>query len=266
MASYSRRISPLLCLALMLSAGCASSRGSRSPRTICANNQGVIFVADGAGDFQATSAAFRQAAQDLKLPLCVETIEWSHGYARVLADQVDRDHSVAQGRQLAGRIVARKQITPCVPIYLVAHSAGTGVVLAAAEALPPNCVDRMVLLAPAVSSCYDLRPVLRTTRRGIDVYYSHRDRFFLGLGTTVFGTTDGLRGVPAAGRTGFQPNLQAPQDQLLYVKLRQHPWHPSMELSGNYGGHYGSYEQAYLRDFVLPQMLGRDPAIVATKR
>jgi hypothetical protein len=119
------------------------------------------------------------------------------------------------------------------------------------SALPPDSVERMVLLAPAVSATYDLRPALASCRRGVDVFYSGRDWAALGIGTALVGTAD-RRWSAAAGRVGFRPVADCPGDQALFARLRQHPWHPCVTWAGNAGGHYGGYQPAFLRAYVLP--------------
>ena len=47
------------------------------------------------------------------------------------------------------------------PIYIVAKSGGTGLVLYALQGVPANTVERVILLSAAVSPTYDLRPALR---------------------------------------------------------------------------------------------------------
>src|SRR5205823_309833 len=118
---------------------------------------------------------------------------------------------------------------------------GCAVVLAAAECLPADSLDRIVLLAPAVSPCYDLRRALAGARRGADAFVSERDWLWLGVGTSVAGTPDGGRG-PAAGRRGFQPPALAAGEEGLAWRLRQHAWHPCVEWTGNHGGHAGALE------------------------
>src|SRR5579871_1922815 len=142
--------------------------------------KGVIFSVDGAGNFGATSAALEEAAAEQRLSLAVEPVEWSHGSGRLLVDQMDYAHARTEGEKLAGQIRTRRQICPAGKVYLVGHSAGSAVVLAAAESLPPGSIDRIVLLAPAVAADYDVRPALRCCP--IDVFYSSRDRGYLGLG------------------------------------------------------------------------------------
>jgi hypothetical protein len=125
------------------------------------------------------------------------------------------------------------------------------VVRAAAESLPPDSLDRIVLLAPAVSSCYDLRRALASARRGVDAFTSDRDWFWLGVGTAVAGTPDGRRGL-VAGRAGFFPPVLWPGEEALASRLRQYPWTRDLAWTGNHGGHTGTIGPVFLRSCVLP--------------
>ena len=247
-----RLVPPCLVLAL-LSAGCATSRqGAVCTRLLPASQRGVVFSADGAGGFEATSAALQETVAQVGLPLLVEPVDWSHGFGRVLADQMDLDHARCEGQRLAARIIALRVQRPDHDVYLVGHSAGCTVVLSAAENLPADAVKRIVLLAPSVSADYDLRRALRSSRNGIDVFFSGRDYYYLGIGVALTGTADRRWTSPAAGRTGFRPLVENCCDAALYQKLHQHGWDPCVEWTGNRGGHYDGYKTDYLRSYVLP--------------
>ena len=64
------------------------------------------------------------------------------------------------------------------------------------------------------------------------------------------------RGACPAGRCGFEPLIATPADACLYRKLRQHPWHPAIAWTGNYGGHYGAYQPGFLKAYILPLLMG----------
>jgi pimeloyl-ACP methyl ester carboxylesterase len=212
-------------------------------------------VANGSGDSRTVSDNLAQLAAENRLPLQVMAFVWSRGYGRYLLDQVDHDNHVAQGRRLAGLVCAARQACPRRRITLVGYSAGCAVILAAAEALPPDSVDRIILLAPSVCVHYDLRPALRTARCGIDSYHSDNDRMVLGLGMRLIGTADRCCSC-AAGRWGFVPVIATQADAVLYTRLRQHPWDPMVAWTGNEGGHYGTNEARYLRAYILPLLVG----------
>jgi pimeloyl-ACP methyl ester carboxylesterase len=211
----------------------------------------LVVVADGAGDFRATSNALRQAVASSGEPLTVETFAWSHGYLRILADQLDRAHARREGSRLAELVCAYRQAYPETPISLVGHSAGSVVILAAAESLPPECLDRIILFAPALPADYDLRPALHSVRKELDVFCSLRDYWYLEIGMCLTALTQGHSSTPA-GYSGFFPRPGTAEDAQVYGKLRQFPWEPRLAWTGHEGGHFGWYQQGYLRNFVLP--------------
>jgi pimeloyl-ACP methyl ester carboxylesterase len=242
---------------LLLAVGCASSRQPVPSCGYLAPNADIVFVADGSGDYRTTSKNLSEAARACGAPLSVETFVWSHGYGRMLLDHVGHCNHLEEGRRLAGFVAAARQSCPERGVYLVGHSSGSAVVLAAAEASPPGSIERIVLLAPAVACDYDLRPALRSVRQSIEVFISRRDIGALALGTGIAGTAD-RRWSAASGRVGFAPILTCPGDELLYAKLRTHPWDRCVEWSGNRGSHYGTLEQGFMRAYVLP-LLSRSP-------
>jgi pimeloyl-ACP methyl ester carboxylesterase len=234
--------------------GCALSRQEVRLPVTEVNQQGVVFVVDGAGSFHATTKALQEAVAEACLPLQVVCVDWSHGFGRMVADHTDWCHSQEEGHRLAGQIASYRQSCPGSAIYLFAHSAGSAVALVAASDVPPDTIDRLILLAPSVSSNFDLRPALRGTREGIDVFYSDRDVFSLGFCVALVGTADGRRDCPAAGRVGFQTPMETPGDAVLYAKLRQHAWEPCLLWTGNHGRHSGAKHQRFLQAYVLPLM------------
>jgi pimeloyl-ACP methyl ester carboxylesterase len=216
----------------------------------------VVFVADGAGDYRACSGTLRStaAADGLSFEVC--TFVWSHGYLRNVVDQTDFEYARERGYTLAGVISAHREKHPNTPVTLLGHSAGSAVVLAAAETLPAGTIERVVLLAPSLSEDYDLRPALRNVRDGIDVFVSEKDWIWLGVLVRIFGTTDNPFAARAAGRFGFAvaPNNRNEAD--LFAKLRLHRWTPEHTALGNDGGHFGVYQPSFLRTHVFPALFG----------
>ncbi len=72
----------------------------------------VVFVANGAGDFRKASENIAQTAAEDHLPLDTVTFCWSHGYCRILSDQLDHAHARAQGMRLAQLAVAHRRACP----------------------------------------------------------------------------------------------------------------------------------------------------------
>ena len=250
MALMSRRV---LILGLVALVGCRSVPTTVESYSLPTPPEGIVIVVDGSGGYQISPRAVAMAVEASRLPLYVRSFDWTHGTGRGLADMIDTAHARAEGCRLAAHVEWYRTNYPDLPVYLVGHSAGCMVVLEATRHLPANRVERIVLLAPAVSAGYDLRPALASSRSGIDSFTSAKDNFYLGLGTDLFGTADGVRGQPAAGRFGFDAPACGSD------RLRQHPWDPSVAWSGNEGAHSDALMRGYLRAYVLPLLRPAQP-------
>ncbi len=213
----------------------------------------LVWVVDGAGDLHGCSNALSQANMMLGNPAELAPFAWSHGYRRLLLDQIDMAHAKTQGARLAEKILERQRAEPGRRVVVVAHSAGCAVALEAGDALPADAIDRMILLAPSVSTGFDVRPSLRSAREGIDVFCSKKDWVALGFVTRVVGTTDKFW-APAAGRHGFDLRQQQTAEDQLAARLRQHFWSPEVAWTGHTGGHHGMHTQAFLHTYVFPLM------------
>ncbi|HTH48441.1 MAG TPA: hypothetical protein VMB21_13090 [Candidatus Limnocylindria bacterium] len=213
----------------------------------------MVFCADGAGGLGETTDTLAQVINQERLPLRVERVEWSHGEGRFLIDHLDQRNLKLKAEALAREARQWQTRSPGSRICFVGQSAGCAVLLQAVAAMPADSVDRVVLLAPSVSSGYDLKPALRATREGIDVFYSERDWFVLGLGMAFSGTTDGQL-PPVAGRVGFRHMAENASDETLYARLRQHPWRSEEGQTGRTSGHYGALEDEHVRTRILPML------------
>ena len=120
-----------------------------------------------------------------------------------------------------------------------------------AEAMGPGRkVDGVIMLATALSPDYRLDKALAKSRRGIVSFYSPWDWVFLGVGTGVFGTSDGSH-VSAAGRVGFS---LPPGDEsdACYQQLFQVKWNAAMIRHWNLGGHVTSGTSRFVAHYVAP--------------
>jgi pimeloyl-ACP methyl ester carboxylesterase len=182
------------------------------------------------------------------LPLAVSEFNWSHGNGRIFFDLRSRANHRERGEQLAGAILTYRGTCPTARVVVITHSAGAAVAIAAGEYLPAGSVDRIIMLAPAVSPGCDIRCALRASREGVDVFYSPVDGISRGLALT--GTADGWN-VFSAGANGFDTSA-APA----CANLRQHGYSSSMAKTGHLGGHYGWTKIGFLREYVVPLVAG----------
>jgi hypothetical protein len=159
----------------------------------------------------------------------------------------------AKAAELAQVILRYQDQYPGRPVHIVANSGGAGPALFAVELLPlDRGIEGIVFLSGAISSRYDLRPALRRLRKGIFNFYSHRDWLVLGVGTTLFGTSDRRPSV-SCGYIGFQRPANIPGTDTLYDKLHQMAWTPELiSECGHWGTHGCSTSEQYIRRYVAP--------------
>jgi pimeloyl-ACP methyl ester carboxylesterase len=191
---------------------------------------GVVFVAGGIGGLDPLQAWAPLALPWAGMPHEIRVFEWTHGKLRPLRDLQDTRYLEAKAEELADQVRAVKADDPSRPVFLMGHSAGAALVLEAACRLPPDTLDRVILLSAAVSPEYDLRPALRATRGEVVAFHSSLDVFMLHLGTGTFGTTDRYY-MDAAGLHGFRvPDTLDAEGRRLYGRLVQSAWRPGMWL------------------------------------
>lgn len=245
-------------LVCSLLAGCLAistqNRPQQVTRYVPRQSTGTVFVANGSGDAGLLSLHLDQALCESASTLHQEDFDWSHGKGEVLADHLDRENHQYQANRLVEQIRRYQRASGGQHVYLLAHSSGCAIVLAAAEQMPANSIEKLVLLAPSVPDTYDLRPALRATRLGIESYHSREDQFILGLVMAVLGTTE-PESRTAAGLYGFKLMQNNPSDGVLYQKLRQHHWDESVRWSGHDGNHVGAISTGFLKAYVLKDLV-----------
>jgi hypothetical protein len=220
------------------------------------DNRPLVWILDGAGDLKGCSTALAQANVLCGEPIVLAPFPWSHGYRKLLKDQIDTLHARQQGFRLAQAIQQRKALEPGRRVVVVGHSAGCAVALAAGDVLPPDTVDRFILLAPSVSTGYDLRRTIHSAKEGLDVYCSKKDWVALGFVIRVVGTTDNPTSRTAAGRHGFQPTGPTALNAWEAARFRQHFWSPEVAWTGHAGGHHGMFAPAFIQTYLMPLMTG----------
>jgi pimeloyl-ACP methyl ester carboxylesterase len=207
------------------------------------DNRIVVFIADGSGDSTTLSDNLSEVTGG-RYGLILQRVPWCR-YGSIRLDYKDEPAQLAAAAQLAHCAQVLRQNCPGCRIVFIGHSAGTRVVLAAAEMLPPAGVDRIILLSSSLAWSYDLSGALRASSGGIDNFYSTYDA--LVANTAELGTSEGIP-TSAAGLIGFRWQPGAPHTEL-HANLRQYYWREGMR---GQGGHYVWTLQANLRAWVLP--------------
>lgn len=217
----------------------------------------VIFALDGIGGMQIAPLMMRRALRQANAPIGTILFDW-HCKPRgeIFSDLMWLRRNRLMGAKLARKLLAFRRAHPDTRIHLTAFSGGAGIAVFACEHLADKgVVDTLLLGCPALSPSYNLAPALRAVRRCYALI-SHRDRFLLGIGTAIFGTTDRRFG-SAAGRFGFSfPPGAGPTDLRVYERLGQIQWIPSLRADKHYGGHTGWVSTAFLRRHLVPILHG----------
>jgi pimeloyl-ACP methyl ester carboxylesterase len=196
------------------------------------DGQLLVFVANGVGGSTLVSDNLLELNGEKHLGLRIQMVPWCR-HNSLFMDLTDQEAQLNAAARIACSVSAIRKDCPSARIFFVGHSAGARVVLAAAEMLPPQSVDRIIVLAPAVSYTYDLTTALKTSRYGIDNFFSSEDSV-LDSENRNYRNADGPK-THAAGRAGFHLVSYEKQDIDLYRNLRQYRW--TAEFNGN-GGHY----------------------------
>ena len=231
-----------------------------SPETPPNTGEGLVIVADGVGGFNVCGLALARVVKETGLPLTVRVARWGHGLGRWYADLSKTANQELQAEQVAESVRRHRDRHPRAPIFLVGKSGGCVVQVKALERLSGVGVERLILLAPALSPKYDLTRALNNVNAEVVVFWSPLDVLILGVGTGIFGTSDRSRSW-GAGMVGFRrPSAADPPERLgAYQKLRQVRWSPRMSATGHLGGHLGTDSPFFLKKYVLP-LLRVEPA------
>jgi pimeloyl-ACP methyl ester carboxylesterase len=218
----------------------------------------LVVVIDGVGGFQFSPLMIRRVLGFEQPAMGTIWFKWQFGLlGEVWTDLMWERRNRVMGARLARRMLAVRRAHPSARIHLAAFSGGAGVAVFALEALRGRAlIETLILGCPALSPEYNLGPALRCVARAYALI-SERDRYLLGLGTSMFGTTD-RQFCSAAGRVGFRiPPGADDRDRQSYEKLREIRWTPALKPDGHYGGHTGWLNQRFLARHLLPMLRGQ---------
>ena len=217
-------------------------------------HEAVTFIIDGAGGSGFTPVVIRRVLEGL--PHKVVHFRWGTGYMRILSDLTNRGNMQTKSDELSVALLEYRQANPNHQVYIVAKSAGTAVALNALAKLPESTVDRVILMSPAVSPAYPLSQSLRAVKGDVISFCSAKDVLFLHLGTSLFGTADGINCVGAGLRGFSKPTEESIVSE--YSKLHEIHWEPSMMKLGHFGDHSGNSMPPFVNRYILPLLKGKD--------
>lgn len=245
-------------MSLIAITGMTMTQGCQEPRDLVTPDdleRGLVLMLPGVEgrSWQLSDAV--TGLRDAGIEYRIEIPEWGSGLFRSLRNLTQLSANLKHAGTVAGRIVEYRRENPDAPIAVIGYSGGGGMAILVAEALPDDTrVDRIILIAAALSPRHDLSAARAHCRGEIVNFYSKGDWFTLGLGTRVFGTVDRSRS-KSAGFIGFRDE----QDGLLQQDgLTQIAWREDWRGLGHNGGHLGWLARGWSRDVLAPRI---DPAL-----
>jgi pimeloyl-ACP methyl ester carboxylesterase len=209
---------------------------------------GRVLILPGVGNTRFHLAGF-VAATAAQLPrFTVEVRTWGKPFL-TLHNLRAHERNVATAARLAEEISDWRRAHPLAPFYLVGYSGGGGLATLVMSALPDDVsVDRLILVAPAISPDYPLvSEVLPHVAEFVANYASERD-LQVGWGTKTFGTID-RKNTASAGAIGFT----AADPRLL-----QHRWSAADAPFGHAGNHLSYLSPRWQAAKLLPAL---DPSL-----
>lgn len=247
------RLSVLLTLLMAVAAGCTLPLHPTSEQLA----RGYVLVLPGVEGNELSVADIIAGLHDGGVDQAIDVGLWGTHPFGTLANLYNYDQNRKRSAELADRLVEYHRNYPDGPMTIVGCSGGCGIAAFTAEALPADIkLERIILLAAALSPRYDLKPSLAHTRHGIVSFYNPRDEFILGWGTQTFGTMD-RKFTIAAGKVGFKDS----QGRLVGGGIKQVPWTREWRSFGHFGGHAGWSSAEWARHVLAPYMVETVPAI-----
>ncbi len=205
-------------------------------------DQGVVVLLPGIINLssQLSGVAARVRQQRPELGVYVRT--WGPAYDS-LGNLWAYERNRAEAALIAGQIAEVRRRHPQATIYLAGFSGGAGMAVFVAEALPDDVqIDRLVLVAAAISDDYPVGERVLPKVREFTVNYVSPLDAQLGIGTRLAGNMDG--GVDgSAGYNGFEA------DDPSLVQIR---WRPEMLLLLHFGNHLSYLSAPWQREVLMP--------------
>ena len=238
--------------------------GDRQPYvTLPRLERGLVVVLPGIEGRGPINEAICRGLDEGGVKWAIELWDWTTPLA-YFANLRDEAGNRRKADELVSRIVRYQMGYPGRPVVLIGQSGGGGFATWVLEALPePTRVKGAILLAAALSGEYMLDRALARAEEGIISFYSERDWFLLGVGTTISGTMDGKH-AESAGKVGFRVPTDGARAEL-YRKLYQVAWLPDMAETGHTGRHITTGSAAFVATYVAPFVLAKrwDEQLVA---
>ncbi len=251
-----RRLRALRSGVILLLAAVAAAGDTATQRWDCgdpgeprlSSEAGRLLIFPGVGNTRFHLAGFVEAAERQLPGFEVEVRTWGVPFLAIRNLRA-YDRNAATAEQVAAEIAVWRRAHPTEKFYLVGYSGGGGMATLITAALPDGVViDRLILIAPAISPDFPVRERVLPHVRELVANFASANDLQVGWGTSAFGTID-RKNTASAGAIGFA--LDDP-------RLLQRPWSLDDLPYGHHGNHW-SYLNRRWQDAKLFPVL--DPAL-----
>lgn len=246
------RIWPLwiACAALI-----AAAFGCRQPNVSIlesAGPNGLVLMFPGVANVRLSMLKMQQQVRRARPELSVIVHPWGPPL-RTFENLQSEQRNRASAAEVAEDIADYRRDNPEAIIDLVGFSGGGGYAIFVVETLPDDVhINRLVLIAPAISDGYDIETSILPRVSEHMVNFASASDYHIGWGTRMFGNMDG-ESSGCAGFTGFTAE---------HPRLVQVLWNSDMLRQLHFGNHMSYLFGPWQRAYVVPAL---DPHIDAAQ-
>jgi pimeloyl-ACP methyl ester carboxylesterase len=243
-------------LAVLLTVSCASD--TVVTRSVCGAppapearlETGRMLVLPGIANTHFHLSSFVDAAREQLPGFDIEIRRWGVRFLS-FRNLRTRERNLETAAEIAAELTEWRGQHPDERLYLMGFSGGGAIALLIAAALPDDVtIDRMVLVAPAISPGYPIEGEVLPRVGEFVVNYASRRDLQVGWGTRTFGTIDGER-TDSAGAVGFE---------LAHPKLLEWHWSARALDLGHRGNHLSYLGRRWQAAMLLPAVDPRSSA------
>lgn len=204
--------------------------------------RGRILLLPGISNTSAELAGLSSLLRDAYPDRSVDVRPWGP-VMFLFSNLSDYEQNLRKAKELAEELAAYRSAHPDRSVDVLGYSGGGAMACFVVASLPEGIqVDRLALVAPAISRQYPLETSVLPKVRDFAVIFTSALDPLVGAGTRVFGTMD-RRKSASAGSSGF------PIEDEKLVQVR---WDPKMVGDGHFGGHLDYLSPAWQRKYLLP--------------
>ncbi len=246
----------VLTLAAFATAGDTATRhwdctGVLPPPSVHAE-RGRLLILPGVGNTRFQFAGLAEAASRQLPNFHVDVRPWGIPFL-TLHNLRAHARNAATAESIAAELAAWRREHPADKLYLVGYSGGGGIATLVTASLPADvAIDRLILIAPAISPDYPLAERVLPHVRELAVSFASGRDLQVGWGTRELGTIDRVY-TKSAGAVGFSGT---------HGPLLEYFWSDADLGLGHRGNHWSYLVRRWQDAKLLPAL---DPSVTAVE-